>query len=94
MRMIINGGKAPSKADPALLKIIVRTKGWFEDLLSGKAANLAALAKRDDVSDGYISNVLPLAFLAPDIIEAIVSGRQPSTLTAETLIKHTKLPLG
>lgn len=85
MRMIIDGGKAPSKADPSLLKAIVRARGWFDDLLTGKAANLTALAKRDGVSDSYICNVLPLAFLAPDIIEAIVSGHQPPNLRAEKI---------
>lgn len=35
---------------------------------------------------------MPLAFLAPDIVEAIAAGRQPADLTAETLIRHVDLP--
>jgi hypothetical protein len=37
---------------------------------------------------------MPLAFLAPDIVAAILAGRQPVDLTAETLTKRTDLPLG
>jgi site-specific DNA recombinase len=41
----------------------------------------------------YLRYVLPLAFLAPNIVEAIATSRQPAELTAETLIKRTLLPL-
>lgn len=94
MRLVIPGaGPAAAKADPSLLKAILRARLWFDELVSGRADSLATIARREDVSDRYIAHLLPLAFLAPDIVEAILAGRQPPDLTAEALIKRIDLPL-
>jgi site-specific DNA recombinase len=41
----------------------------------------------------YVGRVIRLAFLAPDIVESIVEGRQPTGLTAEALTRHIEIPL-
>ncbi|MEQ8960178.1 MAG: hypothetical protein RLP02_20015, partial [Coleofasciculus sp. C2-GNP5-27] len=51
------------------------------------------IAKAEGISCRYVGHLLPLAFLAPDIVEAIFAGTQPADLTAQTLIKRTNLPL-
>jgi site-specific DNA recombinase len=79
--------------DPILIKELARAQRCFDALSTGDALNLAALAAREGVSDRYISLLLPLAFLAPDIVEAIVEGRQPADLTAHRLIRKTDLPI-
>ncbi|HLO79246.1 MAG TPA: recombinase family protein [Magnetospirillum sp.] len=94
MRLVIDDGRAATaKADPALLKAILRARAWFDDLIAGRISSLAAIAKRDGLSDSYVGHLLPLAFLAPDIVEAIVAGTHPADLTAEALVKHIELPL-
>ncbi len=94
MRLVIPGANtAASKADPALLKAIARARGWFDELITGRAISMVEIAQREGISDRYVSSLLPLAFLAPDIVEAIAAGRQPADLTAETLIRHIDLPL-
>jgi site-specific DNA recombinase len=45
------------------------------------------------VDKSYVSRVVNLAFLAPDIIESIISGHQPADLNVEKLMKRTDLPL-
>jgi hypothetical protein len=45
------------------------------------------------VNASYFTRVLRIAYLAPDIIEAIVEGRQPPDLTANKLVRLKKLPL-
>ena len=95
MRLVIDGaGAASPKADPALVKAIARARGWFDDLVTGRAASLSAIARQEGLNDSYVSHLLPLAFLAPDIVEAIAAGRHPADLTAETLVKRVDLPLG
>ena len=66
---------------------------WFEEISTGKSRSLAAIAAREGLSVRYVGRLIRLAFLAPDIVEFIVEGRQPTTLTAEALTRRTELPL-
>jgi len=96
MRLVIEGPndkKRPTRADPALVKLIVRARKWFDMLASGKVKSIAEMAAAENLGDSYVSHALPLAFLAPDIIEAILAGTQPVSLTAEALLKRIDLPL-
>jgi site-specific DNA recombinase len=53
----------------------------------------AALAKQEGVSRSYFTRVVRFSYLAPDITQAILDGRQPRDLTAEKLLVHSRLPL-
>jgi site-specific DNA recombinase len=75
-----------------LVETIAQAFNWVARLTSGKGITTAELARQDGIDDGEISRVLPLAFLAPDIVEAIVQGRQPITLTATYLKRLKPLP--
>lgn len=96
MRLVLDGpdnGTRCSNPDPALINAVARAHRWFYDLAVGRAESLRDIAKTDGVSDRYVSRLLPLAFLAPDVIEAILAGTQPLDLTAEKLTKQIELPL-
>jgi site-specific DNA recombinase len=58
--------------DPALIRAVARTYYWLELLESGVAASVADLAQRVGTDERYVSRLLKLAFLAPDIIDAIL----------------------
>ena len=73
--------------DSALVKAVVRAHRWRQLIESGKYASSAELAKAEKVNDSYLSRILRLTLLAPDIIEAILTGRQPSTLQLDELLK-------
>ena len=92
MRLII-GGARPARVDQALLKTMVRAHKWFNDLVSGRVNNFAEIASQEGIDKSYVSRVMNLAFLAPDIIESIISGRQPADLNVEKLTKRIDLPL-
>ena len=94
MRLVIEGPSAsPRTPDPILLKEIRRAHRCFEALVSGQVRSVAELATVEGISDRYVSSLLPLAFLAPDVVEAIAAGRQPPELTAHRLIRTVDLPI-
>jgi site-specific DNA recombinase len=72
--------------DRALVKAIVRARSWFECLKTRQLASIADLARREELPRAWISQQLPLAFLAPDIVETVASGRQPSSWTIDRLL--------
>jgi hypothetical protein len=92
MRMII-GDATPIRIDPVLVKTLARAQTWYADFVTGRVATLAEIAAQHGVDKGYVSRVVTLAFLAPDIVEDIVTGRQPADLTAQKLLRQTQLPL-
>jgi hypothetical protein len=81
-----------SRSDPALIKAIARGRAWFEELATGRARSLQQLAKRDGISRRYIRRLVGLAFLSPQLVEAILQGRQSVELTA-TRLTELDLPL-
>ena len=92
-KLVIDGpGPQATSPDPVLLKEIKRAHRCFDALVTGQVGSVAELATIEGVSDRYVSSVLPLAFLAPEIIEAIAAGRQPADLTAHRLIRSLDLP--
>ena len=69
-----NGGDPTTAPDQRLIAAIASAKNWFAELQSGGVASVRELAARDKVDPSHISRILPLAFLAPDIIKAILDG--------------------
>jgi len=82
-----------SKPDPALLNAVVLARQWLKQLTAGRYASISDLARTVGVDDGEISRLLPLAFLAPSIVEAIIRGGQPVDLTARRLKRLKPLPV-
>ena len=76
---------------PSLVKAIARAHGWYQQALQGKAFDQRSLARHAGLTERYVGKVLGCAFLAPDIIEAILEGRQPRDLNFEKLCQHIPL---
>ena len=87
---LVMGNEADS-IDCTLLKTIARGWLWFEEIKAG--TTMQAIAKREGITQRRVAHLVDLAFLAPDIVTAIVEGRQPPTLTADRLIKAKHRPL-
>jgi hypothetical protein len=94
LRLIVGDhNRSAATVDLPLLKAVARAHRWFDELSTGKASSLAEIAAREGLAVRYVGRLIRLAFLAPDIVEAIVEGRQRASLTAEALTRHIELPL-
>ena len=80
-------GDDPIMIDPALLKFVARAHVWWEQIKHG--STLGEVARREGVTKRLIGLHLPAAFLAPDILDLIIAGRQPPGLTAQALRTQT-----
>ena len=85
-------GMAPTRHPRlALIKAIARGRAWYEMVMEGKVSDMKSLARQTGLTPHYVRNVFACAFLAPDIVEAILEGRQPLSLKFEDLYKHVPL---
>jgi site-specific DNA recombinase len=96
IRMLIDGTDpfAAVKPNARLIKLLVRAHRFNTTLVQSDGVAFAALAVREGVSRSYFTRVVRLSYLAPDITQAILEGRQPRDLTADKLLQHSRLPLG
>src|SRR5207302_2638901 len=93
MKLIMDNGANPErKPDVALIGLVAKAYRWFDLLATGEVAMMEALAARENADMNEISRVLPLAFLAPDVVETIVAGKQPVDLTLMKLKRLSVLP--
>ena len=84
-----DGGEAaiPTRADPALVKALARAHRWKRLLESGRCGSLAELAAAEKIDRSYLGKTLRPTLLAPDIVEAILDGRQSCALALPVLPK-------
>jgi hypothetical protein len=75
------GATQPRKTDSTLVKALARAFRWKRMLESGEFATIAELAEREGIAPSYMTRVLRLSLLAPDIVEAILDGRQGLDVT-------------
>ena len=95
MRLIVSspGMKSTRRVDAKLVALIARAQDWFVQLASGRCGSVSEVAQHAKVSASYVSRAMHLAFLAPDIVERIVSGEGPLELTADRLMRIGPLPV-
>ena len=93
MRMLIENTDEQTAADPSLLRIIARAHDIQGRLSQNTELTVHDIAREERVTAAYIYILLRLPWLAPDITTAIVNGRQPQPLNAQTLMRTaSRLP--
>jgi hypothetical protein len=76
-----DGVRPDRKADNTLVKALARAFRWKRMLESGEFATIAELAEREGIATSYVTRVMRLTLLAPDLVEAIVHGKQGPEVT-------------
>jgi len=88
-----NGASAPgatparTRADPALVKALARAHRWKRLMESGRYGSLAELTAAEKIDRSFLGKTLRLTLLAPDIVEAILDGRQACALALPALLE-------
>jgi hypothetical protein len=78
---------APARMDVTLVKAVARAFRWRRLLNEGRFNSLEELAAKEKISPSYVSRVLRLTLLAPDLVEAILDGQQPEGMTLPGLLE-------
>ncbi len=76
-----------TRADPTLVKALARAFRYQRLLDEGRYASINEMAAAERVDRGYLGRVLQLTLLAPDIVDAILNGRQPIGLGLPKLME-------
>ena len=82
------------RVDNAMVKALARAFRWRKMLDEGVHATLEDLARAKGVHATYVSRILRLTLLAPEIVEAILDGRQPAELQLDDLLEAVSVGVG
>jgi hypothetical protein len=87
-------GRISTKADPALVKALARAFRYQKLLDEGRYASISDMAAGEKIERGYLGTLLRLTLLAPDLVEAILNGRQPEGVTLPRLLEGVPVRWG
>jgi DNA invertase Pin-like site-specific DNA recombinase len=93
MKFIVDGLTNSAPGDTSLIRLLVRAQKIGKRLFEIGGPSLDEIARQENITPSYASRIVRLIFLAPDIVAAILAGKQPPELTANKLIADTRLPL-
>jgi len=93
IKLVVHNADDRSAADPGLLRIVARAHDFQERLMQDPDLTVPAIAGQERLTIGYLSRLLRLPSLAPDIVTAVINGKHPPELSAKRLMRLAlKLP--
>jgi hypothetical protein len=87
MKLVVHNADHRAQADPGLLRIIARAHDFQERLMQDPDLTVPAIASQERLTIGYLSRLLRLPSLAPDIVTATINGKHPPQLSAKRLMR-------
>ncbi|MFZ7094189.1 hypothetical protein [Primorskyibacter sp. 2E233] len=82
-----DGASSTSKTDNTLVKALARAFRWKRMLESGEFTTIAELAGHEGIAPSYLTRVMRLTLVAPDIVDVILDGRQEPEVTLARLLE-------
>jgi hypothetical protein len=82
------GATQSRRLDSALVKALARAFRWKRMLESGEFISAAEIAEREGIAPSYLTRVMRLTLLAPDIVEAVLDGTQPPEVTLDRVMRE------
>lgn len=82
------GATRPRRTDSTLVKALARAHRWQRMLNSGEFATITELAEREGLTPSFLTRILRLTLLAPEIVTAVLDGTQFADLTLKTAMQH------
>jgi DNA invertase Pin-like site-specific DNA recombinase len=92
-KLIVSAQGEVAAPDDSLVALLSQAHRWRDQLTAGEVSSARQIARDDGISPSEVSRIIRLAFLAPDIVKAILDGRQPIELTSRRLMRIGELPL-
>lgn len=80
------GAPTQRRPDSALVKALARAFRWKRMLESGEFASISELAEKEGIAFTYMARLMRLSLLSPEIIDAVMDGRQPAHITLANLM--------
>ena len=81
------GATQPRRTDNTLVKALARAFRWKRMLESGEFASISELAEREGIAFTYMARLMRMSLLAPEIVDAIMDGRQPESVTMTKMME-------
>ena len=82
-----DGASGHNKIDNTLIKALARAFRWKRMLEAGEFTTISEVAERESIAPSYMTRVLRLTLLSPDIVEAILDGTQGPDVTLARLLE-------
>jgi hypothetical protein len=81
-----SANESPARPVPSLIKAVARAHRWPEQIIQGDLQGRRSIARLTGLDERYAGRILDCAFLAPDIVEAVLDGHQPADLGIQKLL--------
>lgn len=83
-----SGGEIPVHLVPSLIKVVARAHDWYRRIIRGELTGSRSIAEATGLGERYVRRIFQCAFLAPDIVESTMDGRQPANMTLQNFRAH------